>query len=299
MADYTDQELAAINARIQAALAADPALMAVARQAGSTRAGANPAMQQLVQGLGAKGITLPTSLYWNPTTLQSERDTSPLAGKSGVLTGLAGMAAIGLPLIGAAAGGGGGASGAIPSEFGTSAVDTVTSGAPGSAFGLNDWIKTATNIGEALSGASVGRAQGRIAEAGINQNQANAAANLYRSQLDAPGIRAGQAVRGDILANAQDANITGVSPNIPVPSISGGLRPSMFSDDTRALGRDLSSGARAAQARDGFPTAPVLPPLPEAGTLDSILNTGSTVANIAGSVPWDKIPWRKFGDLFT
>lgn len=90
----------------------------------------------------------------------------------------------------------------------------------------------------------------------------NAATDLAQRnfQLAAPGKRAGNAVRGDILSNAQDVAFSGLPSNIPVPTISGGLRPSMFSADTRALGADISSQARAAQAKgDTFAPLPDLP----------------------------------------
>jgi hypothetical protein len=59
---------------------------------------------------------------------------------------------------------------------------------------------------------------------------------------DAPGQRASNAVRGDILANAQDATFSGSS-RIPKFSFGGGLRPSMFSDSTRKLGGEMSRQA--------------------------------------------------------
>jgi hypothetical protein len=86
--------------------------------------------------------------------------------------------------------------------------------------------------------------------------------NLDLAQKDyalaAPGKRAGNAVRGDILANAQDVNIS--QPNIPTTTISGGLRPSMFSADTRQLGGLLSSQAlQQQQAGDTFAPLPKVP----------------------------------------
>lgn len=80
-----------------------------------------------------------------------------------------------------------------------------------------------------------------------------------RYALEAPGARAGQAVRGDILANAQDAKFN-LPSTIPQMSISGGLRPSMFSANTRALGGELSASALANQRKgDTFAPLPTLP----------------------------------------
>lgn len=77
--------------------------------------------------------------------------------------------------------------------------------------------------------------------------------------LSAPGKRAGNAVRGDILANAQDASID-LPSTIPKTTISGGLRPSMFSANTRALGGEMSAQALSQQrAGDTFAPLPTLP----------------------------------------
>ncbi len=171
----------------------------------------------------------------------------------------------------------------------------------------------AGTIGAAAGGAGAGRAQGRIDEAGIQQRQdqnmlerARLAslntADLNRFNLDkatqdlankkfgleAPGMRAGNAVRGDILANAQDATIAPgtLGPNVHVPTISGGLRPSMFSDSTRQLGGLMSSQALAGQqAGDQFDPLtyqspdpiPGLTPLPQSNGVDTFLNTAGVV----------------------
>jgi len=82
--------------------------------------------------------------------------------------------------------------------------------------------------------------------------------NQKEYALAAPGKRAGNAVRGDILANAQDVSID--APNIPKTSISGGLRPSMFSANTRELGGLMSQQALDQQrAGDHFAPLPTVP----------------------------------------
>ncbi len=94
--------------------------------------------------------------------------------------------------------------------------------------------------------------------AGIGVGNLDLAQKNYA--LAAPGKRAANSVRGDILANAQDANITGLPSTIPKFSFSGGLRPSMFSANTRALGGELSSQALADQRKgDTFAPLPSLP----------------------------------------
>ncbi len=119
--------------------------------------------------------------------------------------------------------------------------------------------------------------------------------------LAAPGRRAGNSVRGDILANAQDVSIN-LPSTIPKTTISGGLRPSMMSPATRELGGLMSTQALeqqkagdkfaplptvpAYQAPPGFksatytpppaykpgPAAPTLPGMPSANGLDDALN---------------------------
>jgi hypothetical protein len=102
----------------------------------------------------------------------------------------------------------------------------------------------------------------------------------------APGERATTSVRGDILANAQDSTFSGSS-RIPKFSFDGGLRPSMFSDNTRKLGGEMSRAALMDQmAGEDTPFAdlpaadfssvidskgPGATPLPEGSRLDSIL----------------------------
>jgi hypothetical protein len=169
----------------------------------------------------------------------------------------------------------------------------------------------AGDLGAGASGAAAGRAQGRITEAEIQQAQDRIA--LQRAQLEnqqtdsrnqyglnaantdlsqrnfalqAPGQRASNAVRGDILSRAQDVSFGNVGPNVRIPTISGGLRPSMFSGATRQLGTDMTNQALAGQqAGDTFAPltyqapAPIAPltPLPEAGKVDTILNTAGAI----------------------
>ncbi len=168
------------------------------------------------------------------------------------------------------------------------------------------------DVAATATDASAARAQARIKEAEIQQAQDrlalqrsqqeatnansanrfgmdNAQLDLQRRQfgLNAPGQRAGNAVRGDILSRAQDVSIGGLGPNVHVPTISGGLRPSMFSGATRELGTNMTNQALAGQqAGDQFdpltyqapPPVPGLTGLPQAGAIDSILNTTGLVS---------------------
>lgn len=133
------------------------------------------------------------------------------------------------------------------------------------------------------------------------QNAANARAggilNEQELALSAPRSRAQNSVRGSVLANAQDASISGLPKGVTVPTISGGLRPSMFSGDTRALGQQMTRDALLSQmAPQATPysdlkpldvssitnmTAPGPTPLPQASTLDGILSAIGTYGGLA------------------
>lgn len=197
---------------------------------------------------------------------------------------------IGPSTYGSSAGGGGG----ILSQAG----NILSNGQ-----GIRGYLDTAGQIGDALGGLSRGRQQGRIDETNATQGQDRNALYRYNAQLgqadmdlkrknytlDAPGKRASNSVRGDILANAQDVSI-GLPSTIPQTTISGGLRPSMFSANTRALGGEMSSQALASQqAGDTFsdlPAPPELTPLPQAGKTDSILNSAAGIASLLSSLSY-------------
>lgn len=189
-----------------------------------------------------------------------------------------------------------GAGGAIAAPFtgGASLIPTILSTA-----------------GSVASAASQGRAQGRAQEAGINANQdamklraaqmmedalqGRAGLDLQQKQfaLNAPQARARNSVKGDLLANGQDVSID-AGPRIKIPTITGGLRPSMFSDNSRQLGQQMSRDALLGQMQgDQFeklpaPNIPSITPTPQSGKLDTILNAlgmagaGAGVMNEAG-----------------
>lgn len=138
----------------------------------------------------------------------------------------------------------------------------------------------------------------------------NAATDLSQRNfaLAAPGKRAGNAVRGDILSSAHDVSVSGLAPGQSAVQFNGGLHPDMFSDSTRALGANMSSQALSEQqAGDHFaplpdlpdyvkpptytdgPPAPTPTAMPQAGPVDSILNTAGTVGNIADLM--SKLPY--------
>lgn len=117
----------------------------------------------------------------------------------------------------------------------------------------------------------------------------------------APGERATNSVRGDILANAQDAEFNPGNGRIPTHSFSGGLRPSMLSANTRALGADMSRQALLDQLGgestpfSDLPAAdyssiinaegsPGATPLPQGGRMDSVLQAIGQYGGLAAGV---------------
>jgi hypothetical protein len=153
------------------------------------------------------------------------------------------------------------------------------------------------NVGQDASAIAAGRAAGRVDDATLQQRQDQLSLSRYNAGLNAadvdlarrkyalgaPSARASQSVRGDILANAQDVSIN--APGIRIPQISGGLRPSMFSANTRALGGELSKSALADQQKgDTFDPLGAPPPitgLPQPGVTDKILTTAGYVGALA------------------
>lgn len=135
-----------------------------------------------------------------------------------------------------------------------------------------------------------------------NLANSNAATDLSQRNfaLAAPGKRAGNAVRGDILSQAHDVTVGGLAPGRTAVQFSGGLHPDMFSDSTRALGTNMTDQALSEQqAGDHFaplpdlpdyvkppaytdgPPAPTPTAMPQPGATDSILNTAGTIGNLA------------------
>ena len=191
-----------------------------------------------------------------------------------------------------------------------------------------DWgsiIQAGAQIASAYANS---RAQGRAAEATINQAQDRAAQSAYatdksldlealvraygaemdrlsgtlkeyETRLAAPQARAGNSVRGDILANAQDVGVSG-PPGVNVTSFSGGLRPSLLSGNTRALGAQMSKEALLSELANDEPTAfanakpldlssitgrsaPEATPLPQASGMDRVMEQISLWGGLAGA----------------
>lgn len=191
-----------------------------------------------------------------------------------------------------------------------------------------NWAAIASAAAQIGSAYAASKAQGRAAEATINQAQdrtaqqayatdksldLNALVNAYQAQLErakgqldeyekkltAPQARAANSVRGDILANIEDAGVS-APPGVNVTSFSGGLRPSLLSGNSRLLGQQTSKEALL-DALSDTPTpysslkpfdvssitgrsAPAQTPLPQASTIDKIIEGGSTAAALAAAI---------------
>jgi hypothetical protein len=191
-----------------------------------------------------------------------------------------------------------------------------------------DWgsiISAGAQIGASYAAS---KAQGRAAEATINQRQdagaqsaystdksldlealvrgyqaeldkAKGQLSEYQMRLDAPGQRASNSVRGDLLANVQDVGVSG-PPGVNVTSFSGGLRPSLLSGNSRALGGQMSKEALL-DALSGSPTpfsnmapvdlssitgrsAPAQTELPQANTMDRVMEAIGTYGGMASAL---------------
>ena len=134
--------------------------------------------------------------------------------------------------------------------------------------------------GAIAGGALAGRAAGRQAEAGLGLDQDKLRFLAAQLNLRAPQMRAANAARGDLLANVQD-----VSVGAPRGTrLTGGTRPSLLSENSRNLGRQMSRDALLSQMKgDAFtPTA-----LPQSGKFDTLLNILSNVGT--GVDAWNKL----------
>lgn len=158
---------------------------------------------------------------------------------------------------------------------------------------MGDILSTAGDIGSILAKMEADRAKGRLAQGDAQQRQANAAANIYRTQADValkgPLQSAKAAAQGDQMANIQPFAWTGGTSqvgNIPVPQSTGGLTPANFGPATRKAGADLAtlSADRVSSPDFNVPKPPVLPPLPESSGLDSILGTAGSLGSLLGAL---------------
>lgn len=184
-------------------------------------------------------------------------------------------------------------------------------------------IPALTGLASVLGGASKGASEGRQQETlnnatqdsqkttqyGINQQaildalkQAESAnmnrANLDLSQrkfaLDAPTTRMQQSARGSMLANAQDLQIS--HPRANIPTITGGMRPSALTPETRQLGAlvarqtlmnqmkgDTFDAVPQQDWQGGVVAPPGVTPQPQASGLEKWGGIAGILGNLAGA----------------
>lgn len=158
-------------------------------------------------------------------------------------------------------------------------------------------LGAASKLAPGLAATAAGRAEGRATDAQFQQRQDQLGQQRYgnvlnradtelaqkKYALSAPQQRADNSVRGDVLANVRDFRF---SPTFGGGS-TGGKRPSILSDNTRALGALMSSDAlKSQQGGDSFApieNVPGLTPLPHAGAFDKVLTTAGTIGSLAPS----------------
>lgn len=181
----------------------------------------------------------------------------------------------------------------------------------------------AAALGKVLGGASQGASAGRQLETqnnatqdtqrttqyGINQQaildalkQAESA-NMNRATLDlnqrnfalnAPTTRMSQSARGSMLANAQDLQIS--HPRAHIPTITGGMRPSALSPETRQLGALVARQTLMSQMKGdtfdavpqqnwqgGVVAPPGVTPQPQASGLEKWGGIAGILGNLAGA----------------
>jgi hypothetical protein len=146
----------------------------------------------------------------------------------------------------------------------------------------------AMNAGQMAGQSAQSAAQGRATEAAIQNNlmqnqiaRGNMEVNQKQFEVTAPQQRAKTSTIGSNLANAQDFQFGQSSnPKVQPTQTTGGIRPSNFSPETRALGRQLSQDALSQQlAGDAF--TPVKDPkYPEAGFMENLNKYGANGMSI-------------------
>lgn len=160
------------------------------------------------------------------------------------------------------------------------------------------WLTAAIMAAEALGKLAgkikSGRAAARVQEAALNAEQDRLAQEKNRQ--DAENARANvstdtayrntqmnNAVRGGLLSGMQDISFD-VPELGPLPTITGGLRPSAIKGK-QAMGDQFQRDAmlRYMQGAQGLHgDSPALTPVPQAGKLDKILGVASFIGGLAG-----------------
>lgn len=141
-------------------------------------------------------------------------------------------------------------------------------------------------IGGLLGKGASSSANGRRTDAEIQNalNAQNNAANLNAAQfnLTAPSTRASQVARGGLMADAQNAPLTG-DPRID-KFAGGGLRPSVFNAQTRSGGQELQRQALMALMSKSDQLHPQMSTLPKSGLMEKIGGIAGLVGGLAGGL---------------
>lgn len=178
-----------------------------------------------------------------------------------------------------------------PFTGGASMIPTLMA-AGGAAGGLGDALaggggpSAVQGVGQTAGSIEAARAKGLVDQARIQQEQDALAQSRAKLALAAPGQEASNSVRGDIVANSKDFNVSGLPSYIHIPQMSGGLRPSMLSQNSRQLGGVMSRNALANQMSGS--DVPNLTPLPTSTGLDKVLQGvagGAGFLSALGKVP--------------
>lgn len=138
-----------------------------------------------------------------------------------------------------------------------------------------------------------------IAGANERSNQRGQALDERKFALGAPGVRAGQSVRGSIMQNAQPMTLSGLPDRIAsrIPTISGGLSPALFNQNTRDLGGEMTRKALIDQLKgdefapmettdfaSGVLAAPKMEDYQKSGLLEKILGGLGLAGTVAGGI---------------
>ena len=134
-------------------------------------------------------------------------------------------------------------------------------------------------IGQAVGGAL--GAAGEMGKGKMKDRQAQADFDLRAALIrqGTPGVRAGDAVQGDIMAGVQKVGTQGSGKDL---RFTGGLNPNRLSGNTRQLGGEMSRQALMSAMGKGGPNDPYAHvAIQQPGLMEKILTGAGTVGSVA------------------
>jgi hypothetical protein len=161
-----------------------------------------------------------------------------------------------------------------------------------------DWYNKGSgalsDIGQIAGNDAAAAAQGRGMQAQIQQGQDRNAIALYQAQLAAAkqameqnSTLASQAGQGDLMANVQDVQLNNLPASVQghMPTMTGGLRPSVLGPNARQAGQTLSRNAllQLMQGSSNLPMAPKMTPMPDASGYDDFSKILARAGSYAGA----------------